>query len=620
MPRRPSTPANLAQPRRKSPRTTRNTVANVADAQPEDAADTPTNEPDPQQSMLALTTFNHQPRMAQSIDQQTAVKNQAWSVTSLEAIAATVFGPTVRSIRFKAAEFIMLVGSDAPPEESLIDFIKRSHPETAEKVLALALAKTREFFGSQYNAQFATIQNIVDVAKVVAYFNGTPVVDSVEEGTNGEGSSDSSAVQQLSFGPTNSSRSSNSKSSSSNGSNSTNTSLSPSMIWRMRSTFEANWSSYVGKDWTLRSGTNVDHLLRHYIVGLDYEVGLHSFIISDVGEVTELVTDSSDREQLMSMLGQERDEAAWKLTSSEMKHLDRYHRPRIALEEVLKNGYGSVMAEAAKDPDANLPDETFCDDVHDIVKRYHRVYRRNLWLLPDGKSESWYRDNIWWILDDLFNEPATIIYEHGEYHSKASGDRKNGKRKASTEHQQVDRKTDGIILCHEPSLELGVMEAAEADDGAHTIKAVSDTIKLGKVMKDQLDMLRRNVADPEIAEKLVTYGMRIAKRSVTFYTLAHLEGRWYKFTDQGTATLPHGWHQDGRNMLKLLTVISALMAFKRQVADMAANIEQWTVSAYTLPKPAGSSCRTVAPTLTTPKSSPRSSPTARASLPPPLVL
>ncbi|KAG0266833.1 hypothetical protein DFQ27_009406 [Actinomortierella ambigua] len=250
---------------------------------------------------------------------------------------------------------------------------------------------------------------------------------------------------------------------------------------------------------------------------------------------------------------QSRDEAAWKPSPSEIKHLDRYHRPRIALEEVLKNGYGSVMAEAVKDPDANLPDETFCDDVHDIVKRYHRVYRRNLWLLPDGKSGSWYRDNIWWILDDLFNEPATIIYEHGENLSKAPGDRINGKRKASTEHQQVGRKTDGIILCHEPTLELGVMEAAKADDGVHTTKAMSDTIKLGKVMKDQLDMLRRNVADPEIAEKLVTYGMRIAKRSVTFYTLAHVERRWYKFTDQGTATLPHGWHQDGCNMLKLLT-------------------------------------------------------------------
>ncbi|KAK3827412.1 MAG: hypothetical protein J3Q66DRAFT_382422 [Benniella sp.] len=442
---------------------------------------------------------------------------------------------------------------------------------------------------------------------MVTFFKNTALIEDIAEDTDREGAVATNAPRPLSSGSASASSSSGDSGSNatSTTTNSSNSSLSPTAIPKMRSGFRTNWDSYVGESWVLPSGLSLDDPLQQHVLGLNYEATLHSFIISDIEE---------DKEQLMSVLTRTRDDDAWMPTPAEALFVDRYSQPPIALKEMFKKGYINVSTEALKDGEAGMLDEDFCDTIHHIVDRYHRIYKRNLWRLPSGKSEAWYRENIWWILGDLFNEPEATIYEPGEYHSKASSQRKNRKRKSANEPQQVGRKSDGIILRCSPELELGAMEAAKSDGGTHSTKALSDIIKLAKVMKDQFDRVQQSAVD-DVQEQLTTYGIRTAGGSVFFYTMQHRRGRWYQFTYQGSASFPEVWKQDGGNTNKLLSVISFLFAFKRQVCTMSASIEQWTNPRYNLPKPAGSSDRAIPATLTTPTSSPR---LASATAPPPL--
>jgi hypothetical protein len=533
----------------------------------------------------------------------------------MKTISEAVFGVKRNKVDMKAVEYVVQLGQNEPQTEAFMAFIKRAHPPATKAAMARAWGKIRHFFSGQNETQYETIQQFLDVTRTVTFFKNTALIEDIVEDTDREGAMATSAPCPLSSGSgsANSSSGDSGSITTSTTTNSSSNSLSPTAISKMRSGFRTNWDSYVGESWVLPTGLNLDDLLQQHVLGLNYEATLHSFIISDIEEVVHLITDPKDKEQLMSVLARKRDDNAWMLTPAEALFVDRYSQPPIALKEMVKRGYGNTLTEALKDGEAGMLDEDFCDTIHHTVDRYHRIYKRNLWRLPSGKSEAWYRENIWWILGDLFNEPEATIYEPGEYHSKASGQRKNRKRKSPNEPQQVGRKSDGIILCCSPELELGAMEAARSDGGTHSTKALSDIIKLAKVMKDQFDRVQQSTV-VDVQEQLTTYGIRTAGGSVFFYTMHHRRGRWYQFTCQGSASFPEVWKQDGGNTNKLLSVISFLFAFKRQVCTMSANIEQWTNPGYNLPKPAGSSGRAIPATLTTPTSSPR---LTSATAPPP---
>ncbi|KAG0261433.1 hypothetical protein DFQ27_002956 [Actinomortierella ambigua] len=75
-------------------------------------------------------------------------------------------------------------------------------------------------------------------------------------------------------------------------------------------------------------------------------------------------------------------------------------------------------------------------------------------------------------------------------------------------------------------MELGVMEASRADDGPHSTKAPSNTIKMAKVLKDQFNRIYQ-ASTVDIQVRLKTYGLRIAPGTIYFYDLRHLHGRWH---------------------------------------------------------------------------------------------
>ncbi|KAF9974575.1 hypothetical protein BGZ73_002010 [Actinomortierella ambigua] len=541
-------------------------------------------------------------------------------------LAQEVFGRRKIKKNLAVAQYLAELGDADPQFEDCRAFVRQSVPQVSDSFIGYAWRKVQDYFVGLGDAEYEALQNLGDVGRLATFFRrAAEKEEATQEGALSDVHEATSALHQPlpsasvvssnasgnqhsgGSGCASGSSASGSSGSRSNGSTgSSPSSLSPTAIAKMRAMFDTNWNSYAGESWTLKSGLCFDDRLRDLILGLDYEASLHSFIVQDISEVMGLSADPSDKEELSLLMSQVHDDDAWKLKPSETEFLSHYNKSPGALKELLKKGYGGVMEEAAKDGE-NLPEETFCDAVHHIVDRYHRIYQRNLWRMPSGKSESWYRESLWWILADLFNEPEVTVYEPGEHHSKASGERKNGKRKASTVQQQVGRRVDGIILSCTPVLELGVMEAAKADNGAYSTKALSDTIKMAKVMKDQFDRVQQT-STVDVRGQLRTFGLRIAAGSVCFYDLRHIRGRWYQLACHGTASFPEVWKENGANtnvlLSALLSAISSLFALKRQVGDMAINVEQWSEPVFGQLKPVEPHNKVIPATLTTPRSSP----------------
>ncbi|KAF9578321.1 hypothetical protein BGW38_005939, partial [Lunasporangiospora selenospora] len=66
---------------------------------------------------------------------------------------------------------------------------------------------------------------------------------------------------------------------------------------------------------------------------------------------------------------------------------------------------------------------------------------------------------------------------------------KNRERESVQWKQQVGRKVDGLVSCISPPFEMLVVEAANVDNGPQGTKAMTDTLKLSKTMKDMFDSI-----------------------------------------------------------------------------------------------------------------------------------
>ncbi|KAG0294338.1 hypothetical protein BGZ98_001810 [Dissophora globulifera] len=90
------------------------------------------------------------------------------------------------------------------------------------------------------------------------------------------------------------------------------------------------------------------------------------------------------------------------------------------------------------------------------------------------------------MLNDILNIPGAIKYQPGEVCCEASGRRKNDKRTSPLVKQQRGCRADGIVKSSTKRYELVIMEAVKIENGPQGTKAMTDTAKLGKMMKDYL--------------------------------------------------------------------------------------------------------------------------------------
>ncbi|KAK3816664.1 MAG: hypothetical protein J3Q66DRAFT_441051 [Benniella sp.] len=489
----------------------------------------------------------------------------------------------------------------APVPDEFMSHISKTHPQVTRSRIGWMWNRFKTFFSEREASDYIAIETVACVPEFITAFKAAPHLEEEEptdDATDNKGmppTSTPSDTTSRSSARTRSSR----QSSASSGSGS----LGPAALERMRNEFDQNFSAFMGKPWTLSSGVSVDDLLAPYIHTLTKESTLHSFVIADVSGLLQLVSKDSDKEELRAVLVQREGERQPDLSSIEQSYLGRFDKKPDEVEELLGNGWNNVTP-SPEVPD--LPGFQFRKDVHFVLQYIYSAYEQTAFTLPTTQLESWFLRKLWGFLDHFLNSKGVMDYQPGEVYLKASAWRKNKDRTLESK-QALGRKVDGVVLSCAVRLELCVLEAAPVDNGATGTKALTDTRKMSKCMKDMYDYIRSK-STTNIRDQLVVFGMRISASTITFYTLRQRQGRFYQLACDGCVSFPSMWVPSGRNTTSILTVVSLLLRFKVQMIEMADKIIGWTNGAVLTPDIAINN-DTWTPTLTTPPSSPRLSPT-----------
>ncbi|KAF9427573.1 hypothetical protein BGZ94_004632 [Podila epigama] len=371
---------------------------------------------------------------------------------------------------------------------------------------------------------------------------------------------------------------------SSNSNNSSNTSsLSVNTLNLMRERYQQNYMSYTGESWKLPSGTVVDEAIRALVMDMKKESTLQSFII----DTPKVVIDLFD--------GVDRATVAQQLTGNgtpkkidmelEMTFLSTYLQAPDATQKALSRGW-----HAEKRP---LEDGTRYW-LYTSVLQLHRVYKQVGFKLPTGQSESWYMTQLMAFLPELICAGNAVSYLPGEVQSKASAQRKNADRTLSAKRVQ-GRKIDGLFICQKTEFEIGALEAARTDEDMQATKALSDTRKLGKLMKDMFDCIRAKASD-EVEHDLITFGIQVSRARITFFSLQKLAGRYFYMKNDGSFALPLVWDDEPESAEVVLCVLNNAMQLKARMEEMAKKVRRWTrtgppngfdrdVTVSTLPSP-----------------------------------
>ncbi|KAF9430019.1 hypothetical protein BGZ94_008616, partial [Podila epigama] len=394
------------------------------------------------------------------------------------------------------------------------------------------------------------------------------------------------------------STSSNARSNTSTTSSSSSSRLSIRAVENMKAEFERNYSDFKGESWILSSGSNVDEVVRRHVETLGKESPLHSFVVDVPETIIDLFDDPKDKEELKLVLIERAGEKPSPICQEELQYLRWYEGPPEKVERKLEKGWSKPRAPAGEQPLEKNKRQT----IHMALHLLFAVYQRHHFELPSAASESFYLQILWGFIPMIFMSDKTLNYHPAEVHSQASLLRKNKNRKIeSMAKQAVGRKVDGLVLSSSTMLELCVIEAANKDVGPSGSKALHDTKKLAKVLKDTFDAVCARCKE-DIDQKLVVFGARIAGPSITFLSLRKRQGRFYQLVDEGTVTLPSRW--DGSTTMTILAVIASVMALHKRVAEMATKVVAWTTpSLGSLANP--SPHHDTPQTLTTPPGSPR---------------
>ncbi|KAF9583909.1 hypothetical protein BGW38_008154 [Lunasporangiospora selenospora] len=226
------------------------------------------------------------------------------------------------------------------------------------------------------------------------------------------------------------------------------------LLAAMREEFKWNFDNFKGEPWVLPSGQRLDDVTLPNVLGPTTESLMHPCIIDNVEAMTGLVEEQVDKDELLRALGgEDGDDRAWQLAEAEQAFISLYQ-----------------------------------------------------YELPPKQSESWHISNQWNVLNEISTIPKILQHHPGEICCVTSGRRKNGQRATPLIIQLCGRKADGVIKSDVH--ELAVMEAAKIDNGPQGTKVMVDTLKLGKMMKDCYDVIRRD-SRKNVHETLATFGMGI---------------------------------------------------------------------------------------------------------------
>ncbi|KAF9417761.1 hypothetical protein BGZ76_004487, partial [Entomortierella beljakovae] len=250
-----------------------------------------------------------------------------------------------------------------------------------------------------------------------------------------------------------------------------------------------------------------------------------------------------------------------------------------ALEVMLGRGWRVISEDNEPGVSGSL-DKTALERFRKLLYRtmlsLSSLYEDNQNSIPGTKSESWYTLEVWSIFIKILVSGREILsFDHGEKCSVASGQRKNNNRHDSSTRQAVGSKMDWLISCGEAYDELFAMEAGKHDRGATGTKAITDGVKLPKVMKDMFNRICghcqwRNAA----MENLEVYGLLISQLRVDFLSLRHIKGHFYRLKREQSFTIPTTLTE--KSIRRILVIISVFLQLRIRMETMANNIEDWS--------------------------------------------
>ncbi|KAG9073383.1 hypothetical protein KI688_001178 [Linnemannia hyalina] len=240
--------------------------------------------------------------------------------------------------------------------------------------------------------------------------------------------------------------------------------------------------------------------------------------------------------------------------------------PKATRSALSRGWFSSSEGDDALDEDQK---EWLFKAIHAI----YTVYRCCAFHIPHEEKESWYMATLWSFLLPFLNEGNTLVYRPGEAVSEASVLRKNATRTLET-RRVYGHKIDGLISSTMTRLEFGGIEAAKTDEGAQSTKALMDTRKMAKLLKDMHDCIVSKTDDANALHELETFGLQISRTKVTIYRLRKIrvDGPHYQLVNHGSYMFPLRLAAAA-----IIRLLAALVALKKSMEEMDTKIAAWTI-------------------------------------------
>ncbi|KAK3825639.1 MAG: hypothetical protein J3Q66DRAFT_328229 [Benniella sp.] len=358
---------------------------------------------------------------------------------------------------------------------------------------------------------------------------------------------------------------------------------------KMKEEYHRNFNDFSEPSWVLPSGTNVDTVIYRHVHALRKESLLHSFVISRVQTVKDLFSNDDDKNAIAQELARKKKRSDGPVVDVETAFISSYLSTPLETQTALSRGWLTS--------DSTLDDPSKMSLYHSMMQIFMTYHQEGL-KLSTSRSESWYITKLWAFLPTILMMSGRLDHQPGEITSDASALRKNADRDLESRKFQ-GRKLDGMISCTITNLELGAIEAAKIDTGLQGTKSLTDSRKLGKVMKDMHDRVAAKARE-DIRNKLETFGLLISRNTVTLFTLRRLPGRHYQLVNGGSYTFPTTWDARGLGAKAIIDLLVRLTIFKSDIEDMADKVIEWTQ-----PGVGGVETDVLVRTLTTPLPSPK---------------
>ncbi|KAF8977470.1 hypothetical protein BGZ46_007371 [Entomortierella lignicola] len=286
--------------------------------------------------------------------------------------------------------------------------------------------------------------------------------------------------------------------------------LSSGALDNIKSEFSTNFRAFQGSPWLLSTGTN--------------------------GLFQEKLEQDDLHEAERSLL-------EWK-----QKEIMRYSEGPDKIKEILLNGWKFSDEDSSLVGTPKSEIDGFREDLHQTMLVFSRLYREYNNELPKYKSEAWYVKKVW---DSLFSNLVIygsewIEFAPGEICSSASSARQNENRNLEI-RQACGSKVDGLITCKKSNYEIGAIEVGDIDEGLTGTKALKDSRKLAKLLKDMFEAICNNCK----SETNIRSELR----------------RYYHLKRERTMVLSSSWDENG--IRTLLMLVSMMLFFRERMEAMS---------------------------------------------------